>query len=645
MVYNKKTKIITVLSIILFCIAIVFMIFLLKGNNEKVIQKKDKDVSYFSTQDVENRESVLSSFSQLMSSEKYKYKEDIEKINLVKNLLSKLEKEDLINRVSYNSDTKTFQYCFSCGGTGSVSIKQEKCYSDPWLNPISLGANTAKNAINLTKTNKSTDMKSYDDATNSVLMYGFDKKSEAERCFNEWSELCKTKSMIETKILDCPTVYDFKTALMDKEYICVFEHGDYGDIVADTYVFKVQGEEVTKDTDLAYNTDLYFERIVCHTNGSGETFYCITPKFFEFYYEDQLTDSIIYLISCEGFGADSTVDYGIADTLIEECGAKTVVGFHNTVAQCYAYRVYDTITDLLLEGYTIGEAYNSTIDELGATDYTFLKEYLYEIEDMSVRRQWLEAANEKKENGAAAFLLYGDKSTTLISSNTITGTVVDSETNKSISNVKIEVIDNNSDSDDPIVTATTDDKGSFSFKVPYGSYSISFQHDKYEYYGTSLSVDSDDDGFTAPVLLTPKKDKYVKTEEYIGQDIVTVANEIGDMRNLGITDGCLMYQNDFLLISTNSNKKQVSHINIGSGGNNSDDNKCTYSLYDLYIGEDMNTAIKNLNNGGWIIDRQFDNEDGTHFVSFKKDDFLLHLLASSNNEINSISLIPEYYPN
>ncbi len=639
MEYNKKKKIIAVLSIVLFCIAIVFTFFLLKDNNGH------EEGSYLSIQDIDDKNAVEVSFNQLMSSVDYQKKKEEDKIDSVKNLLLELEKDKLIEKdsITYNETTKIFNYNYACGITGSISIKEEENYTTSWLNPIGLEGKTAENAISLTPNNKSSDSKN-NDIIDSVLMYGFDKKSEKDRCFNEWSELCEAKSMIETEILDCPTVFDFKTALLDKKYICIFEHGDYGGVVADSYVFKVQDEDVTKDTDLAYNKDLYYKRIVCHTEGSGETFYCITPKFFEFYYQDQLTDSIIYLISCEGFGVDSTVDYGIADTLIEECGAKTVVGFHNSVVQCYAYRIYDTITDLLLKGYTVGDAYDSILDELGATDYTFLKEHLYEIEDMSVRKQWLEAAEKKKEGGAASFLLYGDESATLIPTYTLKGETVDRETNKSISNVKIEVVDNKSDSDDPIVTATTDEKGSFSFKVPYGSYSISFQHDKYEYYGTSLSIETDDE-FTSPILLTPKKDKCVKTEEYIGRDIVTVANEIGSMRTVDVTDGSLEYRNEYLTLGTSPQEKNISFISIDGRWNNSDDNQCSYSLYDIYIGEDLNRAIEHLKGSGWSINSRSDNEDGTHHVKLKKNNSSISLLATSNNEVNSISLVSENFSN
>ncbi len=151
-------------------------------------------------------------------------------------------------------------------------------------------------------------------------------------------------------------------------------------------------------------------------------------------------------------------------------------------------------------------------------------------------------------------------------------------------------------------------------------------------------------GFALPVSSTTKTNEYVKTENYIGQNIMTVSNEIGDMTNLGMTDGCQMYQNDFLLISTSSNQKEVSYISI-TCANNLDKNKCKYALYEVYIGQDANTAVKKLTNAGWIIDSQSTDGNGTQFINLKRDGIFLHLQTLSNSEINSISLTPENYPN
>lgn len=493
--------------------------------------------SYFSAKDVEDREIVRSSLNSLMSSDEYQNKEEKHKINDVKKLLSKLEKEGLINNISYNSDTKCFRYYFTCGGIGTVSIKSEKKYSDPNLAPVSLlNKNQTRQNESISKS-----VAYSTSETNSVLMYGYDKNEyelqldntwkPVERLFDTWTELCNSKNM-NTTIIDCPTVYEFKTALLNKDFICIFEHGNYGGYIPNTYVFMVQNEEVTCQTDLAYNKDIYFERIITYTEGDGEDYYLIAPQFFEFYYKNKLTDSIVYMLSCQGFGKGVTVDYGIADTLINDCGAKAVLGFHNSVAQCYGYQIYDKIVNSLLKGFTIGEAYDSTIDELGATDYTFLKNHLFDLEDASTRKEWLNEANRKKEEEEiATFSLQGDKTARLNvpkydekKITKIQGCVRDSETKAPIANAKVELRDGTnfnvmhdvngkyhaSDFEDYKVlsTTTTDENGKYTFNMPSGKYVVAVYHDDYEFNGLYFSFEKNLDGyFPADILLVPNGDE------------------------------------------------------------------------------------------------------------------------------------------
>lgn len=378
---------------------------------ENTDNKDNSDDSYLSTKNVQDMHKVQKSIEQLMTTKEFQNMEEPERIKLILEALKKLEKNGLIERnsIEYNETTKVINYNHICGISGGISVKQEKTYSDSRLNPIG----STDNEIVANYTRQSNSIQKNKSSTNSVLMYGYDDVNKNESLFNSWKSLCEEKTALNTTIFACPTVYDFKTALLNKDFICIFEHGNYGGFIEDTYVFAIKNEEVTEEKNLAYNTDLYFERIISRTNDKGETNYYITPKFFEFYYKDKLTGAIVYLLSCQGFGKGNIVDYGIADVLIQECGAKTVLGFHNEVAQAYAAEIYDNITNLLINGFTIGDAYDYTIEKLGKSDYTFIKEYLYNFDDMSIRREWLDAANDKKENGAATFLLNGDKSATI----------------------------------------------------------------------------------------------------------------------------------------------------------------------------------------------------------------------------------------
>lgn len=89
-------------------------------------------------------------------------------------------------------------------------------------------------------------------------------------------------------------------------------------------------------------------------------------------------------------------------------------------------------------------------------------------------------------------------------SGNLSATVKDATTGNAISGVTVEVIDNESDDLTPITTVTTDSNGLFSIKLPYGSYSLSFNHDNYEYHGSTVNVYTENVVLTEPVLLIPK---------------------------------------------------------------------------------------------------------------------------------------------
>ncbi len=344
-----------------------------KFSAENVVKVWYGSVAYLNSEDTSNMRKVSDSLKQL--TEEIRNKELPEKVKLVKKQLSVLEKDGLIQKgsIEYDEDSKVFRFYYSCGISGSVLMEGKKEYSDPWLNPIGLTESNHSELAILKKqiiARKNSNINSNKNIS-SVLMYGFDEELyelsndgswiSTERSFSEWTNLCNDKEEINTFIYDCPTVFDFKTALLDNDFICIFEHGIYDVLVENTYVFQIMGENVTESTDLAYNTDLYFERIgKFYDLDREEDCYYITPKFFEFYYKNKLNDAMIYLISCQGFGNNTAIDYGIAKTLTEICGAETVLGFHNSVAQCYAYAIYDEFTDFLISGMTVGEAFAAT---------------------------------------------------------------------------------------------------------------------------------------------------------------------------------------------------------------------------------------------------------------------------------------------
>lgn len=86
---------------------------------------------------------------------------------------------------------------------------------------------------------------------------------------------------------------------------------------------------------------------------------------------------------------------------------------------------------------------------------------------------------------------------------TVSGKVFDAETLMPISGTAVQVEDNNSGSTESVWTTVTAADGSFSLLLPFGSYSISFHHNDYEYYDLSCNL-SGEGCALGEVLLTAK---------------------------------------------------------------------------------------------------------------------------------------------
>lgn len=151
-----------------------------------------------------------------------------------------------------------------------------------------------------------------------------------------------------------------------------------------------------------------------------------------------------------------------------------------------------------LSGYALSDFDIKTVDGIFYQElYEGTYEYKIEANDYTLDRTVIIVVRKGKTT---------DKGTIELISTTgsvCAGIVKDSKTNNPIKDVRVEVIDNSSDSLDPVATTTTDENGNFSLNLPYGSYSLSFHHDNYNYYGTSLEVDSEYVILQNPVLLNP----------------------------------------------------------------------------------------------------------------------------------------------
>ena len=217
------------------------------------------------------------------------------------------------------------------------------------------------------------------------------------------------------------------------------------------------------------------------------------------------------------------------------------------------YRTYETgyaqglileeITEKPIEGAVVSFVSNNekesittvTTDENGNYDYQLpIGSYTVSVSHEKYYSTETKTIEVLQDKHCIVNPLYMEKASQIF------GTVTDITTQERISGVKVEVVDNESGNFEPFATTTTDQYGDYSLLLPYGSYSLSFNHDDYEYYGVALNVE--DESYIKDIALSP--------ESGIGDDdrTVTASGNCGaDGDNVTWT----LYEDGELVISGN----------------------------------------------------------------------------------------------
>lgn len=202
----------------------------------------------------------------------------------------------------------------------------------------------------------------------------------------------------------------------------------------------------------------------------------------------------------------------------------------------------------------------------------------YVIKDVKIDKDW---EKTKLEN---EILL--EKKT-----GTLKATVKDKTNGKPISNVKVEVNYGNT----TVATVKTDEKGVFSVKLPYGSYSLYFTHDNYKLDNDTnredVIVEHENNSLAEAILLTPIT-KIIDLSKYIGTDIVEFAS-LFKLEKVE-SDMPIEYGNKYVsAIGSKSNKIISICINSTMFDNRYDE--CYYSIYGIQCGMTIKNAEKILN--------------------------------------------------
>lgn len=261
-----------------------------------------------------------------------------------------------------------------------------------------------------------------------TFMYGFDNSNEYDSKYYLCKEQLQQLSTLgmTTSLYNAPTVEDYKSAFSDSDYVCIFEHGTYIDSDSSSY-FIVRGDRYSKEK---YKDDLDNSRLKAWSLkdnkdfkmiNSNDKMYFITPEFIRYYYSGgKLKNTVVYLFCCKGFGVSDTLCLDFAKAF-EECGASATIGFYNTVQQVYGRDFFQSFTESLLNGKTVGDAYNGSVQKNKNNDYDYIKKYGSSFANWETPtkvpssdgyytwKQWLSDEKNQKDPGTVTF--YGKKNT------------------------------------------------------------------------------------------------------------------------------------------------------------------------------------------------------------------------------------------
>ncbi len=182
----------------------------------------------------------------------------------------------------------------------------------------------------------------------------YDTLNRYQRNRNEWD-----KQHIKVDIDDYCTVEDFKTGLLGYDIIFIEEHGAIED---KTPII------VTREI---FNNSLYMDdrNNLCTYKEKNNIYWSIKPSFFEKYYVNSLSDSIVWIGACKGYKYDGLVK------AFENCGADAVIGYSDSVLTDYDARLHDAFVYSLMHGDKVSDALEFAKSVWKENDKIFYEQY------------------------------------------------------------------------------------------------------------------------------------------------------------------------------------------------------------------------------------------------------------------------------
>ncbi|MCM1361351.1 MAG: carboxypeptidase regulatory-like domain-containing protein [Clostridiales bacterium] len=422
-----------------------------------------------------------------------------ERKEIVLNCLNKLESENRIKKgsIKFNEKYNSYFFKYINGGEGSILLESfsSKDNDDKWktlniyynVDTSYLPSNTYDSNGNASLNNsangyiksilsdnnliqKTNSNNKYEKTALIINEVGDNVRKEYDNQKQIWSS-----NGLKTSIKQNVTVEEFKTLLLGYDFIEIIGHG-YIDYDGNPNICLQENQsfsDMAINGGIKYYDDIKSGRVGRIKGKYGGNFY-LTSKFFSDYYENKLSDTIVWISSCEGYSNDTLVS-----AFANKCDAKSVIGSTDVVYANYNTDMVDIFVHKLLFGLPVDEALKESKLYYGEND----EEY----------RLNPNFGDGQSENTPAEFKNYNGGNETLVELvtvekyGTLSGIVID-EAGNPVKNAEVLAITVRGGTH----KAITDDNGQFIINdCPVDSYRIEVSADGYELYQSDEFLSTD----------------------------------------------------------------------------------------------------------------------------------------------------------
>jgi len=416
---------------------------------------------------IEKEYEMAEKLETLTSSADYLALSETEKKNVLESALNSFAKDGVIKEIHYNFSAKSFEYEYVAGGLGGWDIIEDTHEHDnkPGLNFSNFERLSSQYQQSI----------SSQSALSSVILYDWYELNSTDEKAIEMQEYfyCVKDLLVEngfsSLFVNSPTVDCFKTNLKDKNFIALAVHGaEY----RNQPVLSLH-ERDTSDKRTKYKEDIDENRIARRNNR-----FTILPKFFEEHYKgNQLDDSIVFLATCSSFGKESVFNYDLVESFLNDRGASTVVGFHNSVNMKYGAGILGVFLEELLKGKTTLEAFNYAKAIFGNNDI--------DHRDASHPNPGIPCIRGKTDKRLVddAVQQLGEYTAT-VKDDTLAGGI-----NPPLAGVNAKAINA---ANSVLVELITDTTGKVHFKLPEGEYTIVYSKEGYRTVSSTETISRDE---------------------------------------------------------------------------------------------------------------------------------------------------------